>query len=260
MRKIGIFNGEEPTSLATIPLKVKQKLDIIIIDIETRIGHVKKDFFEIGRLLSKAKEMLPHGLFQEWIDTHFTNELPYSTAAAYMKIFETFKENPKMVQHLPVTLLMKMTHKDFPEEIVKIINERLPDDQVDAKSVNEAYELYRRNEIDLDHFEKIAQKQIDLAIHIAKGSTERRIGEHMKNSTSAGVSALISFIDRIYKPMLQISHLTYPDQRESMVGNIDSAIQRLNEIKSAINNLGGFYEEKEDEKTGELKLKYKETA
>jgi len=59
----------------------------------------KRDIYDIGRLLSQAKNtFIAHGQFIPWIKETFGDELPYSTVWNYMKMYETFEGKPEMIQ------------------------------------------------------------------------------------------------------------------------------------------------------------------
>lgn len=62
-------------------------------------------------------------MFIPWIETYFGNELPYSTAYFYIKIYEVFKDNPKAIDYIPTTNLLMITNKSFPEEIIIALKE-----------------------------------------------------------------------------------------------------------------------------------------
>lgn len=236
----------------------KHRLLGIVTDIETRLVNIKRDFFEIGKLLSEAKKILPHGTFQSWIKERFGKELPYSTAALYMKIYETFKDCPKGVQYIPITLLMKMTQDAFPEEIFKIITENLTSDKLDAESITEAYSLFKAKKIDLSEFENIAKKQIDLALNMEWGHTQRRINNEFKETINFGFSGLIGAIKKIRNKTLKMSFLVYPDFKESILNEIDLTISQLKEFKEKINYEEGFFKSSEDIITGKRQLVPKE--
>lgn len=101
----------------------KKKILRIQVDIEGHLLTIKTHFFKIGRLLSQAKKILPHGTFQRWIEETFGEQLPYPTAACFKAIYEKFKDNERGLMLLPITLLQQMAQPTFPDEIIKLIND-----------------------------------------------------------------------------------------------------------------------------------------
>lgn len=249
--KSKIINAE----LATLPIQTNQKLNSIIVDIETRLRNIKCDFFEIGRSLSKAKQLLPHGTFQTWIEKHFNKELPYSTAALYMKIFETFEHCPKTVQFLPITFLLKMTQGSFPEEIFKIITENSISDRLDINTISDAYERYKNKEIDLKEFEKTAKKQIDLAVAMEYGQTQKRIGKEMQYNIRTGIGSIFTSVRKFRKTLRRMHYFQDPSEDDEIIKDIDRAIEELQETKHLVMYGDGLYNNGViDEKTGERGL------
>lgn len=249
--KIRSVNSE----LARLPVKTNQKLNSIIVEIETRLRNIKCDFFEIGRALSKAKQLLPHGTFQTWIEKHFNKELPYSTAALYMKIFETFENCPKTVQYLPITFLLKMTQESFPEEVFRIITENTISDRLDVNAISDAYDRFKNHEIDLSEFEKTAKKQIDLAVAMEWGRTEKRIGTEMKENVRTGIASVFTVVRRFRKILRRMHYFQDPSEDAYIINDIDRAIEELQETKHMVMYGDGFFNNGVvDEKTGERGL------
>jgi len=248
----------EPTpesALALVPKSTIQTLNGYIVEIETRLRNIKCDFFEIGRYLSKAKAILPHGTFQLWIEKHFNKELPYSTAALYMKIFETFENSPKSVQYLPVTFLMKMTQKDFPEAIFNIVCENAQTERLDIKEIKEAYTLYKGGQINLTEFENAAKKQIELAVAIEKGNTQKRIGDQMIYNVRTGVGSLLSAARRLRKNLRRMHYFVNPGEDKYLIQDIDLAISELQQTKEMVLHGEELYRNGViNEKTGERGL------
>lgn len=228
-----------------------KKLINIVTDIETRLVNIKRDYFEIGRLLSKAKEILPHGKFQQWIEIHFKSELPYSTAALFMKIYNTFENAPATVQYLPITFLMKMTEQSFPEEIIKIITEQENTDMLDIQVITETYQLYKAKEIDLSEFERIAKKQFDLAVQIQVGRTQRRLSGEYTETIHLGMGVLFNAIKKIRTVSRRMRYFINPSDDKPIIKDIDKAISELQELKhNLLYGDGLFVIDITNEKTG----------
>jgi hypothetical protein len=141
-------------------LKELEKVQFAEIRIEVlkRLNSIKVNIYEVGKYLSKAKSMLDHGKFQQWIKEAFDWQLPYSTAWNYIHIYETFLCNNEVILLFPVTFLMMMTRKSFPDTVRDLITNN-PDAFKDEgrKIVEIAYENLKNNKISLRKFEKIVK-------------------------------------------------------------------------------------------------------
>ena len=252
MGKVIDFQKKDP-SLNLLTKENKNKLSKITIEVEERLINIKRDLFQIGKLMSKAKSILPHGTFQEWIEKTFGKELPYSTAQAYMKIYETFQKSPKTVQLMPVHFLMNMTRNTFPEQIKDLINEHAQHmEKEDIQGVNEAFNHYKKGEISISQFETMAKKYIKLGINIEKAITERRISENA-SSSSFDPYDLIKAIRSWKNKMHRMYNLFPGDEKriQDMTTQIDRMINELEEAKQAIKSEnGGFFKTVWDPKEG----------
>lgn len=65
--------------LTFIPYEDRPKLALIVNNIESSLFSIKRNIYEIGKELSRAKHIPPHATFQNWIEYHFAKELLYST-------------------------------------------------------------------------------------------------------------------------------------------------------------------------------------
>ena len=59
-------------------LKNPQQLPLIADEIRLKVGSIKRNIYDIGKLLTKAKKITDHGKFKEWIKENF--EFSYQTA------------------------------------------------------------------------------------------------------------------------------------------------------------------------------------
>jgi len=133
----------------------KERILKIEGSIRRNIHSIKRRTYDIGKLLFEAKKILPHGQFQLWIEQAFGGELPYSTAAAFKAIYDFFQDKPKMVRYIPVSILLLMKQKEFPEEMMKRI-EADPEGfakVVDVEGFKKAYKKIKK---------KIAKSGADL--------------------------------------------------------------------------------------------------
>jgi len=102
---------------------VQEKLIGIATQVWEKLRGIRKNIYEIGRLLSEAENtFIKHGQFIPWIEQTFGNQLPYSTAWLYMKIYNEYKEKPEMYQY-PITVLQYMIQKDYPEEVKTMLED-----------------------------------------------------------------------------------------------------------------------------------------
>lgn len=236
---------EESLRLYYLKSDQKYKLSRITTEIEAHLINLKRSFFEIGKLLSKAKQILPHGTFQLWIEKTFQNDLPYSTAYAYMTIYERFKGNQKVVQMLPITFLMNISQSSFPEEITKLILENSQYlETADVNTIKDVFKQYKAGELNLKEFTSLVSRQITLGIQIAKGQTEKRISTNMRKTLNYGVQDLL---DVIYKVKKGVSGMRFvfpavedSEEEKELIGMIDKTIFELEDLKKELRNKKGM--------------------
>lgn len=215
----------------------RRKLRQITLEIEERLVNIKRDVFEIGKLLSKAKSVLPHGAFQKWVKQTFSKDLPYSTAQLYMKIYDTFQNQPKTVQLIPLHFLMSMTQNTFPEKIRDLINEHAENlEKEDIDGVNEAFRQFKEGEIKRSEFERIADRYIKLGFNIAQGLTHRRIVKNAREGLHSQEDNLINQIRSYIKRTQQYNNMFPPEVGEErvMVKKIDIMINQLKQLKAEV--------------------------
>lgn len=228
-----------------IPERHRIKLLQIMTEIETRLFFIKGHCYEIGKYLSEAKELIPHGSFQAWIEDHFKSEFPYSTAHAYMKIYEVFKGKSKLVHLMPIHFLMDMTRKTFPDEIRKIVEDNaefIKKDEVEQLKV--AHQLFKSGEIDLKEFEKLAEKQIKLGIQIHQGKANQRLSHNMRKTLNYGTQDILKAIAKVRKQARQMQHLFAPaegcKEQAALISEIDGTIKSLQKLKEDIEGKSGM--------------------
>ncbi len=194
-----------------------------IVDIEDRcrklIEGIKKNVYQLGKALSEAKKILPHGKFQTWIKEAFGNTLSYPTAHNYMLIYNRFEKRPDVVQCLPLTHLLHMAKSLPDEEIIKEIDRRMEDitspanegkmDKVRKESLLVLYGQKRRKMI--ENFKEIKR----VANRVRK--LPEAIGELKKSG---------------YNDLEIFTHLKKLSD-EKYIAGIDEAIQVLQAIKDA---------------------------
>lgn len=123
MKRTKTHTGRKRTKFNYEDLGYSERSQITNIErgIQACIINIKKDAYQIGKLLDKAKTVLPHGRFQTWVESTFGDDLPYSTANLYKNIYQTFEDRPGVVQHIPTKYLSAFTQKRFPDEALMVI-------------------------------------------------------------------------------------------------------------------------------------------
>lgn len=221
----------------------KAKLTKIEQEVQTRIIAIKMDAFEIGELLFKAKKILSHGSFQNWIERVFADDLPYSTAYFYMKIYKTFKDTPGKVQYIPTKYLTILTQNQFPEQTLQLIKEKLEEDpqalqpkQLDK--VKDLYALMKEGTIGGTTFEKQAKDIIELGKELSKnqvGRTKHRINRNMRRPTYFGLGDLLERLDTAIEQANQMAgRFPYdPDDssHQEIIEHINQTREKLKKLK-----------------------------
>lgn len=91
----------------------KQELDVIENDIKKRKDQIAICMLEIGDRLIRAKQILKHGQFQDWIESNVM--LSYKTASNFMRAAKAFpEEKRKSISFLKSTQVLLLA--ELPEE------------------------------------------------------------------------------------------------------------------------------------------------
>jgi len=228
----------------------KRRLLEIATDVQTGITNMKKDSFNIGKLLHTAKQILPHGKFTLWIKYYFKDDLPYSTAYFYMKIYETFQDDPSSVKNIPTKFLQMVTQKEFPEEALKLIKEQAHSNKInnnDLKQVNEIYELFKTGQIGQSQFVVLAKDQIKLGIEMWKNPSTHRINTNMRESLYRGGGDILKRIRDLIETARSMNGL-YPYDPKSkehakLMKYIDEIIVELENLKIELEGGKGFFKQ-----------------
>jgi hypothetical protein len=224
----------------------KARLLAIQTEIQARLINIKKDIYCIGELLYEAKQTLAHGMFIPWIEQTFDKELPYSTAYFYMRVYEVFKGTPSTIQYIPSKYLLMITTREFPAEIVKMLNEN--PEKIDKESlykINEVYDLFKSGTIGGSQFLKLAEKQIKLGIDIWKGMSKHRINTNMRHSLYLGAGDILKHINSIRKAAREMAGV-YPYDPDSfehkeLIKTIEETIKGLQELKIDLEGGRGLF-------------------
>jgi len=163
---LDILSPNRQERIQSIELKIRGKLETI-----------KRNIFEIGQLLSTARIIIgDEGSYQSWIKERFADELPYSTAALYKKIYDRYPHNPKMIQYIPVSILLRLVQKDFPERVIKLFED---DPEGYGKSVNikkfkESADDYKKGRITEYEFWAETKGCVDFAFDLLSKENQKK--------------------------------------------------------------------------------------
>ena len=224
----------------------KAQLLQIATDLRTRLINIKQDALHVGELLTEAKGILSHGQFQPWIEYFFKGDISYASAYFYMRIYDTFKDNPSSVKHIPTTYLLMLTQKNFPKEILEHIKKH-PEkfDNKNLKMINEVYNLWKTGTIGGSQFLKLAEDQIKIGIDIVNKSTLHRINSITRLSLEYGAGDILKRIRSMRQIARSMAGL-YPYDPESkehkkLMDDIDKTIDELKELKIDLEGGRGFF-------------------
>jgi len=227
--------------------KEKIKLMKIQNEIEVRMYNIKRDTFEIGRLLSKGKKIVGHGNFQKWIETAFGNELPYSTAYMYMMIYKGFKDHEKAVGHLPLDFLYTMSQAKNPKEIKKLIAEKAEDiTKETADEIKEVFDLFKKGKIMRTDYVKAINEMTKQGIERETKSTKHRITVPARHILYWGGSNILVQIQAMIDKAREMAHL-YPytadnPEHQKFMKEIKKTIQKLLKLRETLQNKGQFFD------------------
>lgn len=143
------FNGINLTSNKE---KSVDYLDSIAQEINHRSKILQHQIFEIGRLLTDAKKILPHGQFDDWLvaETQFSK----SSALNFMRVYQTCIGYPEVVQFFQPSELYTIAAPQFPLKFreklfAKALAERRPND-IGRKQLLEIMDKWKRGEVNID--------------------------------------------------------------------------------------------------------------
>lgn len=94
-------------------------LNMIATKVNAKIVNIKREMFNIGALLVEAKEYLPHGEFQKWVEENF--DFSYATANNFMNVYNACLENPDIVKSIKASALYTIAAPGFPGDLREFI-------------------------------------------------------------------------------------------------------------------------------------------
>ncbi len=214
--------------------------------VQLRLFNIKRDIYEIGKLLYEDKKLLSHGMFTPWIALTFGNELPYPTANFYMKVYETFKDNPNTVQYIPTKYLLMVTSNKFPAEIVKLLNEHSEKISKEAlQEIHEVYQLFKEGTIGGSQFLRLAEKQIAVGADMWKASANHRINANMRLSLYFGGGDILKRINSLTKIVTEMAAI-YPydpdnHEHKKLIKKIEDTVTGLLVLKEKLEGNGALF-------------------
>lgn len=125
---------------------VSVPLEQITLEVKFYLNQTAQNIIEVGKRLTQAKAMLPHGEFGKWLDSNF--KLTVRTAQKFMQVSERFGNTP-LTAHLNQTQMIEMLALPA-EETEKFIEQKAaegtPVEDMTIKTLREEvakYQSYR---------------------------------------------------------------------------------------------------------------------
>lgn len=238
----------------------KIQLTKIERDIQGCIINIKKDSFEIGQLLYKAKKILPHGSFNPWIRKTFKDDLPYSTANFYMRIYETFQHRPGVVQHIPTKYLLYLTQRKFPEEALQIIKDHIDKNESierwQLEQVNGFFDLMKEGAVGgnkfLQQVKQIIKDGHKLDEDSLKNQNKHRMNRNARRSLNLGLGDLLGKLDSAISQAHEMAGLFPFDPNDSehqkVIKLIHTITGKLQKLEIELTGGGGMFKPVSTEK------------
>jgi hypothetical protein len=137
----------------------EERMGQIIKEIKYRVKICKKEIFEIGALLTEAKQIVGHGKFKPWIEDNF--DFSYETANNFMNVYKTCLANPNLVTSLKASVLYQIASPGFPTDLRQYIFEHVDDvytwkdtpvklEEITNNDLRELLMKYKAGELDTD--------------------------------------------------------------------------------------------------------------
>jgi hypothetical protein len=124
----------------------------MVTEINERVTRFKREIYEIGRVLTEAKDMLGHGRFIKWHRANF--DFSYPTANNFMNVYKHCIGYPELVQTIKPSVLYKIASSKFPKDLREFLFEnhhRL--DDISNEKINRICKLFKDGRIDLKSHE-----------------------------------------------------------------------------------------------------------
>jgi len=221
----------------------QEKLLGISQQIYGKLKGIRRNIYEIGRLLSLAENtFINHGQFLPWIKQTFGAQLPYSTAWLYMKIFEKFKDNPKVIETYPVSVLLCMIQADFPQEVRTQLECHCDEfaDVINAKQLKDNYTKVKKGEMTVYEFWEATMESTNVAFALLRNDDLRRNFDNYIAQLKVGLSRIdkgISMMRRRPEGSTVVPDSVFKDY---YCKELDSRIENLQKLKA---DLGVVFDE-----------------
>lgn len=175
-----------------------KQLPLIVDEIRARVGSTKRQAFEIGRLLTKAKAIVGHGKFKDWIKNQ-KFDFGYQTANNFMNVYRYCLENPALVQSIKASVLYRIASPKFPEDLRRHL----------FKHAN-ALEKITNDEIK-DLCGRFKDKELDLDSPEIKGLIKYRQEQDQYLAYTAELNEVIGKLEILGKTVVKLSsEITWP--------------------------------------------------
>jgi len=93
------------------------ELAAIAGDLRPRIARMQADMLYIAQGLLRARRLLPHGAFEDWVERELGIER--RTAERMLSVARRFEGKCDMVSHLPTSVLYELAAPSTPDEVVE---------------------------------------------------------------------------------------------------------------------------------------------
>jgi len=156
----------------------KKSLLRIEQDINKRLLNIKRDIFEIGKLLSQASRcFMDWGHYEVWIGETFGHQLSVRSAGYYREVYEAFSHRKDIVEAYPLTYLLHLIHETPPdksviEEIDKAIAGSAPEER-DQKLKQHRQKI--QDELAEKRAKKAGEKDDQLEVFMKKYKEESHV-------------------------------------------------------------------------------------
>lgn len=236
------LNGQQLTA------SEKTKLLKMHTDVTEWLINIKQYCYFIGEHLFNSKKILGHGKFQPYIKVFYANDLPYSTAYFYMRVYEVFKETPELVKRIPTTHLLMMSHKDFPKELLDDLKKYCKQiDNKDLKQVSDLYNLWKKGRIGSNKFIQLAKEQIQIGIDFAHKSSRHRFNSIRRLSFEFGAMDIMQRIQELVAMACKEAGLFPPDptspQHKEIIKDADKIIEGVQRFKAVLEGRDKMFRE-----------------
>jgi hypothetical protein len=137
-------------------------LDSIKEEIYIRSRALAHQIFEIGKLLVDAKDLLPHGSFDSWIEKNF--HFSKRTALNFRRVYTVCMGQPELVEFFKPSILYHLCAPGFPRDLRKVIFDNVTGVyDINQKKLLEVAIKYNKGEIKVDspEVQSLLKKQKD---------------------------------------------------------------------------------------------------